>query len=102
MLKAKPSDKGSRLDKPQLVELGGDGRIAVTVSHLELGNLVGRLMRMCDLTGDIEQRTALKSTIKIEARTWLDDLYTQAGYYEQTETVKNPVPALDNSPINNK
>ena len=52
----------------------------VPVSHTELDNLVGRLMQMCDLTGDQEQRAALKSTIKQISRDWLDDEYSMNGY----------------------
>lgn len=81
-----------RLDPPRLVKLGGDGRIAVTVSHLELGNLIGELMRMCELNGDIEQREALKRTIKEISRGWLDGIYEEAGYsnYKEIEP-KNPI-----------
>lgn len=68
-----------RLDPPRLVKLHGD-TIAVTVSHLELGNLVGELMQMCELNGDIEQREALKRTIKNTSRNWLDRIYEEAGY----------------------
>lgn len=60
----------------------------VLVSHHELDNLVGRLMQMCDLIGDIEQRTALKGTIKQINRDWLDDLYEQSGYDRWTGPVK--------------
>lgn len=52
----------------------------VLVSHSELDNQVGRLMQMCDLIGDVEQRTALKHTIKQIAREWLDDIYRNSGY----------------------
>ena len=51
----------------------------VLVSHSELDTLVGRLMQMCDLTGDMEQRKALKSTIKTITREWLDELYQESG-----------------------
>ena len=53
---------------------------AVPVSHKELDSLIGRLMQMCDLIGDVEQRTALKSTIKQINRDWLDNLYEESGY----------------------
>lgn len=52
----------------------------VPVSHYQLDHLIGRLMQMCELTGDIEQRKALKDEIKLRARAWLNDLYTSAGY----------------------
>jgi len=58
----------------------GERYYAVCVSHQELDNLVGRLMQMCDLTGDLEQRIALKSTIKQISRDWLDTLYEDSGY----------------------
>ena len=53
---------------------------AVFVSHAELDTLVGRLMQMCDLIGDVDQRDALKRTIKQISRDWLDDLYEESGY----------------------
>lgn len=52
----------------------------VLVSHQEFDSLVGRYMQMCDLIGDIEQRKALKDTIKRIGRDWLDDLYQESGY----------------------
>lgn len=62
-----------------LVEVKDSGYY-VLVSHTQLDNLVGRLMQMCELTGDTEQRTALKNEIKNRSRKWLDDLYEDAGY----------------------
>ena len=50
------------------------------ISHQELDGLVGRLMQMCDLMGDQEQRQALKSEIKQRCREWLDSEYEMAGY----------------------
>lgn len=88
---------GGRLDPPRLVKLGGDGRIAVTVSHIELGNLVGRLMQMCDLIGDVEQRNALKSTIKQISREWLDENYRIAGY--DKHEVNSVVEVLDGTKV---
>ena len=58
--------------------------VSVLVTHSELDTLVGRLMQMCDLIGDIEQRKALKDTIKQISRDWLDDLYDQSGYDKYT------------------
>lgn len=52
----------------------------VPISHRELDILVGRLMQMCDLTGDQEQRKALKDTIKSITRDWLDSEYEMNGY----------------------
>lgn len=52
----------------------------VPISHRELDTLVGRLMQMCDLIGDVEQRSALKSTIKQITRDWLDNEYENRGY----------------------
>ena len=54
--------------------------VYVLVSHSELDSLVGRYMQMCDLIGDVEQRKALKDTIKRISRDWLDDLYEESGY----------------------
>lgn len=62
----------------------GGGYYAVHVSHQELDNLIGRQMQMCDLIGDVEQRAALKSTIKQLTREWLDNLYEDSGYDKQT------------------
>ena len=62
------------------VLVDADGAYYVPISHQELDNLVGRLMQMCDLTGDQEQRVALKSTIKQITRDWLDDEYKMNGY----------------------
>lgn len=56
------------------------GSFAVYVHHGHLDHLVGRLMQMCDLIGDIEQRGALKDTIKKISRDWLDDMYEESGY----------------------
>lgn len=56
----------------------------VLVSHQELDNLVGRLMQMCELMGDIEQRNALKQEIKSRSREWLDGLYESSGYDKYT------------------
>ena len=61
----------------------------VLVSHTELDSLVGRLMQMCDLTGDMEQRKALKDTIKRTGRDWLDDLYRDSGYDKWTGLMKD-------------
>ncbi len=54
--------------------------IYVTVSHSELDGLVGRMMQMCDLIGDPQQRKALKDTIKRNCRDWMNDQYESAGY----------------------
>lgn len=58
-----------------------DGSLYVPVSHKQLDDLIGRLMQMCDLTGDLEQRKALKDTIKNISRRWLDSLYEDGGYH---------------------
>lgn len=66
-----------------LVQLDDDGTpsfLAVPIHHGNLDNLIGRLMQMCDLIGDVSQRKALKDTIKQITRDWLDDEYTEAGY----------------------
>lgn len=56
----------------------------VLVSHRELDGLVGRLMQICDLTGDIQQRKALKDEIKHRCRDWLDGIYEESGYDKWT------------------
>lgn len=63
---------------------GVGGQMYVLVSHKQLDYLVGSLMQMCELTGDVEQRTAMKNEIKQRARRWLNDLYCDAGYEEFT------------------
>lgn len=52
----------------------------VMVSHQELDELVGRLMQMFELIGDVEQRNALKQETKWRSREWLDSLYSLSGY----------------------
>ena len=77
------NEKVAKIGYKSLIEVGnenGSAYYAVIVSHNELDYLVGRLMQMCDLTGDIEQRQALKSTIKQISRDWLDGLYEDSGY----------------------
>ena len=54
--------------------------IYTLISHKELDSLIGQLMQMCDLTGDIEQRKALKDTMKRICRRWLDNIYAASGY----------------------
>lgn len=66
---------------------GSASTIFVLISHDELDSLVGRLMQMCELTGDVEQRKALKDEIKMRSRAWLDDLYQSSGY-DKWEGVK--------------
>lgn len=57
-----------------------DNGTFVPISHQEVDTLIGRLMQMCDLIGDVEQRKALKDTIKRITRDWLDDEYANRGY----------------------
>lgn len=52
----------------------------VMVSHRELDDLIGRMMMLFELNGDVEQRNALKQEFKWRARSWLDDMYKQSGY----------------------
>lgn len=66
----------------------------VPISHQELDTLVGRLMQMCDLIGDVSQRDALKSTIKQTVRSWLDDEYSNVGYDKWTG-IKNGARFID-------
>ena len=71
-------------EKTPLIQVqGSDGDYfytAVPVSHKELDDLIGRLMQMCDLIGDVQQRKALKDTIKRITREWLDSRYENLGY----------------------
>lgn len=57
-----------------------NGAYYVLVSHQELDSLIGRMMQLFELNGDIEQRDALKQEFKWRSREWLDELYTMAGY----------------------
>lgn len=52
----------------------------VLISHHELDDLIGRLMQMLELNGDVEQRNALKQETKWRCRSWLDTRYEQGGY----------------------
>lgn len=72
----------------------GETYYATLVSHQELDNLIGRLMQMCDLTGDIEQRKALKDTIKRLTREWLDSLYEESGYDKWTGIKESVEPII--------
>lgn len=54
--------------------------LSVPVNHKQLNSLIGRLMQMCELIGDTEQRKALKDTIKQHCRDWMDSEYEDAGY----------------------
>lgn len=68
--------------------------LSVPINHRDVDSLVGRLMQMCDLIGDPEQRSALKDTIKRHCRDWLDEEYEVMGYdrfsgpSKNTQTVK--------------
>lgn len=74
---------GNRYVRP-IVELESRGErhggYFVLVSHQDLDSQIGRLMQMCDLIGDTQQRAALKSTIKNICREWLDNMYSESGY----------------------
>lgn len=78
--------KGERDYKPLVKNNEG---YFVIISHRELDGLIGRLMQMCDLTGDQEQRFALKSTIKQMSRDWLDNIYEESGYDKYAGIVKD-------------
>lgn len=67
---------------------------AVYIHHGDLDHLIGRLMQMCDLIGDVEQRSALKSTIKQINREWLDSLYEESGYGRFDGLKKNVEPVV--------
>ena len=57
-----------------------DGAVYCLVSFEELDHLTGRLMQMCELNGDAEQREALKRTIKQITKDWLNNQYRDGGY----------------------
>jgi hypothetical protein len=61
------------------------------ISFKELDTLTGRLMQMCELNGDVEQREALKRTIKQITKDWLHDLYREAGYNRFGEQLTDQV-----------
>lgn len=75
----------------QLVQ-NEEGQVYVMVSHEELNGLIARLMHIAELNSDKEYRGALKGEMKFVSRTWLDDLYKQAGYdnhdYDKSKVVK--------------
>lgn len=68
----------------------------VPVSHQELDDLIGRLMQMCELTGDLEQRRALKSEIKLRTRGWLDNIYAEAGYRDMNTIDESDIQEFSN------
>ena len=66
---------------------------SVPVNHNDLGNLIGRLMQMFELNGDMEQRNAQKTMGKHICREWLDAIYAdKCAYsvepYEKLQTVR--------------
>lgn len=63
--------------KPLVID--EDGYQNVLVNFMTIDSLVGRLMEMCELNGDVEQRNALKRQIKQITRGWLRDQYSDAG-----------------------
>lgn len=65
------------LPKKPLIE---DDGYFVLVSHRELDNLIGRMMQVFELNGDVEQRNALKQETKWRCREWLDEIYRDSGY----------------------
>lgn len=82
--------KASRSYKP-IVE--NNGFYFVLVSHKELDDLIGKLMHMFELNGDVEQRNALKQETKWRCRDWLDDLYQESGYdkWQGVQEDANPI-----------
>jgi len=75
----KPSDVSNGGLWLPIIETKNNGMF-VLISHEGLNHLVGNLLQMCDLTGDTEQRQAMKSEIKQRCRKWLNDEYWNAGY----------------------
>lgn len=69
--------------------------MSVPINHQDMDYLIGRLMQMCDLIGDAEQRKALKDTIKQHCRNWLDEEYANHGYdkYEGAKEGVKTIPA---------
>lgn len=53
------------------------------VNHKDLDHLIGRLMQMFDLNGDVEQRKAQKSQTKMVCREWLDNIYNDKCAYNK-------------------
>jgi len=51
----------------------------VLVNFETINPLIGRLMEMCELNGDVEQRNALKRQIKQIVNDWLRNEYSAAG-----------------------
>lgn len=67
----------------------------VMVSHRELDDLVGRMMMVFELNGDVEQRNALKQEFKWRARNWLDDIYKMSGYDSLADYVSPQARVVD-------
>lgn len=73
----------------------------VLVSHKELDGLIGRLMQMLELNGDVEQRNALKQETKWRCRDWLDDIYRESGYDQQVDGLRDGIDPIRVSTDNN-
>ena len=63
--------------------------MAVPIHHQDLDSLIGQLMQMFELNGDVEQRNAQKSAAKQICRDWLDNSYLdKCGYDKHTGEVE--------------
>lgn len=72
-----------------------DGAIYTLISFQELDSLTGRLMQMCELNGDREQREALKRSIKDITKDWLHSQYRNAGFDEWGHPLSEDVKAIE-------
>lgn len=83
MSKARPVKEGPSYIQLVTVPEGGHHVDAVPIHHGNLDTLVGRLMQMFDLNGDVQQREAQKSSAKMICRDWLDDTYKEVCGYDK-------------------
>lgn len=84
MSKVKSAD-----DERSYKPLVSNGGYYVLVSHNEIDDLIGRMMQLFELNGDVEQRNALKQETKWRCREWLDALYEDSGYSRNHSVPEN-------------
>ena len=79
------------------IKNGEEGGYWIAVSHRELDHLVGNLMQLIDIVGNLEQSRALKDEIKHRCRNWLDGYYETAGYdtWQGVTDKANPIVVED-------
>ena len=88
----------SKIVEPQMeyaTSVSKGNTIYPLISFKELDTLTGRLMQMCELNGDVEQREALKRTIKQITKDWLHDQYREAGYDRWGEPVSDEIKPVE-------